>query len=34
LRKDPAEWQAELDERQDWEATLLDGIEHETGESN
>lgn len=34
LRNDPAEWQAELDERQDWDTTLLDGIQSETGEGN
>jgi hypothetical protein len=34
LRKDPAEWQAELDERQDWDTTLSDGIQSEAGEGH
>lgn len=27
LRSDPAAWQQELNERAEWEATLMDGIE-------
>lgn len=27
LRDDPEEWQDELDERREWEATLADGLE-------
>jgi hypothetical protein len=29
LRQDPQEWERELQERRDWDATLLDGIEDE-----
>ena len=29
LRADPARWQEELDERDEWDATLADGLEDE-----
>ena len=29
LRADPEAWKEELDERQDWNGTLMDGLENE-----
>jgi len=29
LRADPKAWKEELAERQDWNGTLIDGLEHE-----
>lgn len=34
LRADPQAWQEELEERALWDATLMDGLEDEAGETN